>query len=196
MCVYMYMHSYMMMMYVYYVNHVCHLAFDVRPSRIIVCQITQESWHQNSTDLQWSIGRLVTKLHVCSTMRGDGKCKQTRTKPSNAATLQRFATYPSSRDQSHGISLPYLQEISAFPTTQTINQAVAEWQNIAIEYHMPIWPTNTTYIVIHEGITNPIGQFLCIAPLTLGMAKHDSPLDERNLKHHHDHHRHRSQLLR
>ena len=48
----------------------------------------------------------------------------------------------------------------------------------AIDYHMPIWPTNTTYIVIHEGITNPTGQFLCIAPLTLGMATDDSPLND------------------
>ena len=34
------------------------------------------------------------------------------------------------------------------------------------------------YIVIHEGITNSTGQFLWIAPLTLGMAKDDSPLND------------------
>ena len=96
------------------------------------------------------------------------------------ATLQRFAAYPASRDQSHCI-LSYLQEIIAFPTTQTINQAVAEWQNMLLiiicPYDQPIQPISI-YIVIHEGITNSTGQFLWIAPLTLGMAKDDSPLND------------------
>ena len=94
------------------------------------------------------------------------------------ATLQRYEAYPASRDQSHCISLSYLQEIIVIPNHSN-HQSSSGWMTEhAIEYHMPIWPTNTTYIVIHEGITNSIGQFLCIAPLTLGMAKDNSPLND------------------